>query len=166
MGAGGTNRHAVVKVGRLADVVANLAQRPVGLRHRRCGDLEHVHLAGPHPQLDRDTGRGEPPRGQPSVVQQDLGTGYMDQCAWQTGLDVVKRLVDLVGASVPDVTLARLGDQVANASNASAENIASLRMLGCTCSWRLAICISGDMQTIAASSSPSLSSRSASVSDR
>ena len=60
-------------LGRLADVVANLAQRLVGLRHYRCGDLEHMHLAGPHPQLDRYSGRAQPPRGQPSVVQQDGG---------------------------------------------------------------------------------------------
>ena len=67
------NRWRGFSVGRLADVVANLAQRLVGLRHYRCGDLEHMHLAGPHPQLDRYSGRAQPPRGQPSVVQQDGG---------------------------------------------------------------------------------------------
>ena len=36
----------------------------------------------------------------------------MDQRAGQTGLDVVERLVDLFGAPIHDVTLARLGDQV------------------------------------------------------
>ena len=100
------------RLGRLADVVADLAQRPVGLRHHRRGDLEHVHLARPHPQLDGYSGRGQPPRGQPSVVQQDLGTGYMDQRGGQTGLDVVERLVDLLGVPIHDVTLGRPGDQV------------------------------------------------------
>ena len=71
-----------------------------------------MHLAGPYPQLDRYSGRGQPPRGQPSVVQQNLGTGYMDQRAGQTGLDVVERLVDFLGVPIQDVTLGRLGDQV------------------------------------------------------
>jgi hypothetical protein len=86
----------VRSVGRLADIVANLAQRPVGLGHHRRGDLEHVHLARPHPQLD-----GYSHRGQPSVVQQDLGTGYMDQRAGQTGFDMVERFVDLLADRPP-----------------------------------------------------------------
>ena len=99
-------------VGRLADVVADLAQRPVGLRHHRRGDLEDVHLAGPHPQLDGYSGRGQPPRGQPSVVQQHLGTRHMDQRGGQAGLDVVERLIDFLGVPIHDVTLGRLDNQV------------------------------------------------------
>jgi hypothetical protein len=36
----------------------------------------------------------------------------MDQRARQTGLDVIERLADLLGAPIDDVTPGRLGDQV------------------------------------------------------
>ena len=59
--------------GGLADVVADLAQRPRRLVHRGRSQLEHVHLAGPDPHLDGHTRRGQQAGGLARVVEQNLG---------------------------------------------------------------------------------------------
>src|SRR5690242_18059343 len=90
--------------GGLADVIADLAQRPGGLGNRGRRELEDVHLAGPDPHLDRHARGSQPAGGLARVADQHFGTRYVDQRAWQAGFDVVERLVDLFGFAVDHVT--------------------------------------------------------------
>src|ERR1700744_4602320 len=72
-------RHVQVLAGGFADVLTDLAQRTDCLGHHRGGQLEVVHLAGPHPYFRRHTNRRKSLCRQLSVVQQHLGSGHMDQ---------------------------------------------------------------------------------------
>src|SRR5215207_7338821 len=97
--------------GGLSDVVTDLPKRPGGLRHRGCCQLEHMHLAWPDPQLDGDPCGGQHVGGLAGVADEHFRTRHMDQCAGKPGLDVVERLVDLLGFSVDDMPFGSLVDQ-------------------------------------------------------
>src|SRR5690606_5349222 len=98
--------------GGLADVLADLPQRPFGLRHERRRDLEDMHLTRPHPDLHRDPGGGQPARRLAGVTDQRLGAGHVDQGARQPRLDVVQRLVHLLRAPVGGAPLRGLLDEL------------------------------------------------------
>jgi hypothetical protein len=71
-----------------------------------------MYLARPYADLHGYFGGDQFARGELRVMEQDLGTGYVDECTGQPGLDVVERFLDLLGTAADGAALGGPGDQL------------------------------------------------------